>query len=94
MTTVLSPFVCQASDYWGRKWFLVGLCISGAVGCVIIGRADSMEMLIAGFAVTGTAFGAQPLLHTVASEVLPRRWRSWGQACVSIKSLFLGTFFK
>ena len=36
----------------------------------------------AGFTIIGTAFGAQPLLHTVASEVLPRRLRAWAQACV------------
>lgn len=39
-----------------------------------------MNMAIAGFSVIGISFGAQPLLHTVTSEVLPRRWRGWGQA--------------
>lgn len=37
-------------------------------------------MCIAGFTIIGIAFGAQPLLHTVTSEVLPRRWRGYGQA--------------
>ena len=39
-----------------------------------------MEMAIAGFTITGISYGAQPLLHAVSSEVLPRRYRSWGQA--------------
>ena len=39
-----------------------------------------MNMAIAGFSVIGISFGVQPLLHTVTSEVLPRRWRAWGQA--------------
>lgn len=39
-----------------------------------------MGMAIAGFTISGFTYGAQPLLHTVASEVLPRRYRSWGQA--------------
>ena len=39
-----------------------------------------MGMAIAGFALTGLSYGAQPLLHAVTAEVLPRRWRSWGQA--------------
>jgi MFS family permease len=50
----------------------------------VVARASSMGMAIAGFTVIGTAFGAQPLLHTVASEVLPRRWRSLAQAAVMI----------
>lgn len=81
-TVVLGPPCAQASDYWGRKWFLVSLSLSGAVGCVIVARANSMNMLIGGFCVIGTAFGMQPLLHTVASEVLPRRLRGWAQALV------------
>jgi MFS family permease len=39
-----------------------------------------MGMAIAGFTISGFSFGAQPLLHAVSSEVLPRRYRSWGQA--------------
>jgi len=37
-------------------------------------------MVIGGFCVAGIAFSTQPLLHVVTSEVLPRRWRGWGQA--------------
>lgn len=39
-----------------------------------------MNIAVAGFSVIGISFGVQPLLHTVTSEVLPRRWRAWGQA--------------
>jgi hypothetical protein len=56
----------------------------GAVGAVMVARASSMTMVIAGFTIIGVAFGAQPLLHTVASEVLPRRWRAWAQAAIMI----------
>lgn len=56
----------------------------GAVGGIIVARASSMGMVIAGFTVIGLAFGAQPLLHTVASEVLPRRLRSWAQGLVMV----------
>jgi MFS family permease len=45
-----------------------------------------MNMIIAGFTLIGVSFGAQSLLHTVASEVIPRRWRSWGQAAVMISN--------
>lgn len=80
MTVVLGPIVSQAADYWGRKWFLVILTTFGVVGSIIVARGSSMGMVISGFTVTGIAYGAQPLLHVVASEVLPRRWRGYGQA--------------
>ncbi|KAK3934176.1 major facilitator superfamily domain-containing protein [Diplogelasinospora grovesii] len=47
-------------------------------------------MAIAGFTVTGISYGAQPLLHAVSSEVLPRRYRSWGQAADLIANAFGG----
>ncbi|KAK3366735.1 major facilitator superfamily domain-containing protein [Lasiosphaeria ovina] len=86
MTVVLGPIVAQAADYWGRKWFLVSLTLVGAVGTVVVARASSINMAIGGFCVIGVAFGAQPLLHVVASEVLPRRWRAWGQAADMISN--------
>lgn len=39
-----------------------------------------MPVAILGFSIIGIGFGSQPLLHVVTSEVLPRRWRAWGQA--------------
>jgi MFS family permease len=87
MTTILGPIVAQASDYWGRKVFLVVLSATGAIGAIVIARASSMGMIIAGFSIIGIAFSVQPLLHAVASEVLPRRLRSWAQA-----SLFTGLY--
>jgi MFS family permease len=77
---VLGPIVAQAADYWGRKGLLVMLTSMGAVGSIIVSCATSMNMAIAGFCVIGIAFGAQPLLHTVTSEILPRRYRGWAQA--------------
>ncbi|CAM1506340.1 Fc.00g059810.m01.CDS01 [Cosmosporella sp. VM-42] len=89
-TVVLGPIVSQAADYWGRKWFLVGLTFCGAIGSVIVSRATTINMAIAGFCVIGLSFGAQPLLHTVTSEVLPRRYRAYGQA-VDMASVGLGS---
>ena len=80
MTVVLGPIASQAADCWGRRWILVGLTSTGVIGSVIVARATSMNMLVAGFIITGLSHGAQPLLHTVAPEVVPRRYRSWAQA--------------
>lgn len=56
------------------------------MGAIIVARATSFDMVIAGFCVTGIAFGAQPLLHAVAGEVLPRKWRSWGQGILMMST--------
>lgn len=90
-TVVLGPIVAQAADYWGRKWFLVGLSFSSALGGLITARATSMNMAIAGCCLIGTAFGMQPLLHAVVSEVLPRAWRGWAQSIVMLSNA-LGLF--
>ena len=79
-TVVLSPPVSQAADYWGRRWFLIILTAFGAVGSLIISRATSMNMAIVGQCVAGISYGAQPLLHAVTSEVLPRKYRPFAQA--------------
>lgn len=84
LTVVLSPPVSQAADYWGRKWFLAGLSAMGCVGCIIVSRADSMAMVIAGFTVSGLSYGCQPLIHAVVSEVLPRKFRSYAQASTNV----------
>ncbi|ORY58183.1 major facilitator superfamily domain-containing protein [Pseudomassariella vexata] len=91
MTVVLSPIISQAADYWGRRWFLISLTACGAIGSIVVARANSMNMAIGGFAVTGLSYGAQPLLHAVASEVLPRRYRPWGQGFTNA-SAALGGF--
>lgn len=90
-TVVLGPIVAQAADYWGRKWFLVGLSFSGGLGGLVTARATSMDMAIAGCCLIGTAFGMQPLLHAVVSEVLPRAWRGWAQSIVMLSNA-LGLF--
>ena len=90
LTTVLSPPVSQAADYWGRRWFLIILTGCGAVGSIIVARATSMNMAIAGEVVTGISYGAQPLLHAVASEVLPRRYRPYAQAADNVAAALGG----
>lgn len=54
------------------------------IGCIIVGRANSMGMAIAGQVIAGISYGAQPLVHAVPSEVLPRRVRPVAQAAVNV----------
>jgi hypothetical protein len=86
LTVVLSPPVSQAADYWGRKWFLVCLTFSGCIGSIIVSRANSMGMAIVGFTIGGISFGAQPLLHAVTSEILPRKYRPLAQGTVNMSA--------
>ena len=90
LTVVLSPIVSQAADYWGRRWFLILLTQCGVIGSIVVARANSIGMAIAGFTVTGISYGAQPLLHAVASEVLPRRYRPWAQAVTNLSAALGG----
>jgi MFS family permease len=89
-TVVLSPPVSQAADYWGRRWFLIILTGCGAVGSIIIARANGMPMVIGGSIIAGLSTGAQPLLHAVASEVIPRRYRTFAQAILNGSSALGG----
>jgi MFS family permease len=85
---VLGPIVAQTADYWGRKWFLVGSCMLGVVGCLVASRATTFKIFLLGQTITGLHFGVLPLLHAIPSEILPRRWRAPAQAAVMIANSF------
>jgi hypothetical protein len=90
-TLALNPIVSQAADYWGRKSFIIVFSlVGGFAGPMIISRANSMTTLISGFCVLGLAFGSQALTFTVASEVIPRRYRAVGQATLTASSALGG----
>ncbi|KIW99295.1 uncharacterized protein Z519_00958 [Cladophialophora bantiana CBS 173.52] len=92
LVAALGPPAAQIADFWGRKWLLVGFTACGCIGAIIVSRASSMGMAIAGFTIGGLSCVAQPLLHAVVSEVLPRKYRSWAQASVNV-SVGLGAIY-
>jgi MFS family permease len=81
---VLGPPFSQAADYWGRKWIVVIPTVCGFVGCLIASRADTFGQLIAGQSIAAITAGAQPLLHAIASEITPRKYRSLAQSAVNV----------
>lgn len=81
-STALGPPAAQFADYWGRKWFLVGGMLSGFAGCLLVGRANSWGMVIAGQCVSGIGQMSVGLLHTVMSEILPRKYRPVAQSTI------------
>lgn len=88
----LNPPISQAADFWGRKWLVVIPNAIAIPGCIIISRASNIGTAIAGFCIMGLAWGSQSLLISVASEILPRKYRGIGQASVNIASGLGGIF--
>jgi MFS family permease len=87
-TMTLAPSIAQAADLWGRKWFIVVTTVFGFVGCLIVSRAQSMAMVLAGYAVLAVAYGGQALLFAIVSEVLPRKQRPHAQAVANVTAGF------
>ncbi|KAF5987292.1 hypothetical protein FCOIX_995 [Fusarium coicis] len=84
LTALLGIPASQAADLWGRKRILVFLTSCGFIGSLIISKASSSGTVIAGFAVSGISFGAQPLLHAISSEVVARKYRPWAQGSINV----------
>ncbi|KAK5046534.1 hypothetical protein LTR84_008337 [Exophiala bonariae] len=85
---LLGPPVAQAADLWGRKWFIVAAMFAGTIGCLIVSRANTIGVAIAGQAIAGFNQSAQGLTHAIVSEILPRRYRPWAQAGIHVASGF------
>jgi hypothetical protein len=56
---------------------------------MVVARATSMGMAIAGEVICGLVYGSQPLLYAVVSEILPRKYRPAAQGGINA-SLGLG----
>ncbi|KAK3615604.1 hypothetical protein LTR56_026492 [Elasticomyces elasticus] len=78
--------VSQAADFWGRKWFVVGFTGAGCVGCLIASRTQTFGVVIGGQSIGCLALGGQPLVHAIASEIIPRKYRSIAQGAVNLAS--------
>ncbi|RKL36658.1 hypothetical protein BFJ72_g8207 [Fusarium proliferatum] len=91
-STFTAAPIAQSSDFWGRRLPILlctGLCI---VGSIVISRASSMTMAIAGSLVVGVGAGTTSLLYAVASEIMPRQYRPLAQAGVNIANSLGGIF--
>lgn len=79
-TLALSLPLSQAADYWGRRWMITIPSLLAIAGFLIVSRAHNIATLLAGFCVSGPAFGTQTLFNAIASEVVPRKYRAAAQA--------------
>ncbi|KAH7552709.1 hypothetical protein BM1_08660 [Bipolaris maydis] len=84
LTLVTILPVSQAADFWGRKWFIL-ICNSlGVIGYLIVSRSKNLTTVIVGFVIGSASFGCQSLAYAIPSEVLPRKYRGYGQAAANI----------
>ncbi|KAI8722730.1 hypothetical protein NCS52_00417700 [Fusarium sp. LHS14.1] len=84
--------IAQSSDFWGRRYPILictALCL---IGSLLISRAVSMTMAIAGSLLVGVGSGSSSLLYAVASEIMPRRYRPMAQAGVNVANSLGGIF--
>ncbi|KAI3572788.1 major facilitator superfamily domain-containing protein [Fusarium oxysporum f. sp. albedinis] len=91
-STFTAAPIAQSSDFWGRRLPILictALCI---IGSIVISRASSMTMAIAGSLVVGVGAGTTSLLYAVASEIMPRQYRPVAQAGVNIANSLGGIF--
>ncbi|KAJ3543785.1 hypothetical protein NM208_g3389 [Fusarium decemcellulare] len=89
-TTFTAAPIAQLSDFWGRRLPILictALCI---IGSILIARTVSMTMAIVGALLVGVGSGSTSLLYAVASEIMPRRYRSIAQAGVNVANSFGG----
>jgi MFS family permease len=73
---VISIFLGDISDIFGRKWFLVVAAASGLIGMLIGGRATNIPMLIGAQVFNGIGLTLGFLSTPLLAEVVPKRYRA------------------
>ena len=79
---VLGPVCSRAADIYGRKWLVITGAAAGTIGAIIVSRATSVGMAIAGQSIAGTAQATNSLVHAIMAEIVPRKYRTYAQAGV------------
>lgn len=84
--TLLGPAIAQATDLWGRKWFVVSTTLLGFAGSLVVSRVTTINVAIAGEILAALGYSSQGLLNAIASEILPRRYRPAAQGGLGLTS--------
>lgn len=79
--------VGRISDIVGRRWFLIGGQFIGIIASVIMAKATSINMLIAGSAIQGFATTTQLTFPFVIQELVPNKHRGYAQAAMLLGCL-------
>jgi MFS family permease len=86
-TGVLNLFFARISDILGRRYFLVGGQLFGAIGSVVCATGNTVEVLIAGSVLAGIGGAVALLYPVIIHELIPNKYRHWGQAGVTLSVL-------
>jgi MFS family permease len=73
---VISSFVGELSDIFGRRYFLFFTTCCGVAGMLISSRAESLGVIIGGQTITSIGFSVGYLTTPLVSEIVPKRSRS------------------
>lgn len=73
---VISIFLGDLSDIFGRRWFVIIGMTFGTVGMLVGGRGSSIPMIIGGQVLNGIGLTLGYLSTPLLAEVVPKRWRA------------------
>jgi MFS family permease len=73
---VVSSFIGELSDLFGRRNFLFFAACCGVVGMLISSRAPSTKVVISGQTITSVGFSVGYLTTPLIAEIVPKRSRS------------------
>jgi MFS family permease len=84
MLSVFLTLVGRISDIFGRRWVFAGGSIVGLVGSIICAVAKDIPTLIGGTTLIGIGAATQVSFPIVVGELLPMRYRFYGNALIFI----------
>jgi MFS family permease len=73
---VISSFIGELSDIFGRRYFLFFAACCGMTGMLISSRAESVGVIIGGQTITSVGFSVGYLTTPLVAEIVPKRSRS------------------
>lgn len=74
----------RISDIIGRRYFIITAQLFAVVGSIICAKANSVNVVVAGTVLTGIAGGAQQLYPLLIQELVPNKYRIYGQAAITL----------
>ncbi|KAL3429999.1 major facilitator superfamily domain-containing protein [Aspergillus tetrazonus] len=88
VAAVVSSFIGDMSDIFGRRIFLFVGCVSGFVGMLVAGTANNITTVIGGQVLNGIATATNLLASPLVQEIVPKKYRATVVACSTFVSSF------